>query len=53
MRSFGDLLQYHQKKKQPEPVGESSIDESKADSAANGDASTRQGDKETGRQGEA
>jgi uncharacterized protein len=52
MRSFGDLLQYHQKKKQPTPAAENAIDAPRPDSTANGATSARQGDKETGRQGD-
>jgi uncharacterized protein len=53
MRSFGDLLQYHQKKKQSDEVGENAADAPKSESTGNGASATRQGDKETGRQGEA
>ncbi|MEX0611362.1 MAG: hypothetical protein WD229_04505, partial [Pirellulales bacterium] len=49
MRSFGDLLQYHQKKKEQEEPG----DEAEPPAGANGSAqSERQPDKETRRQGE-
>jgi uncharacterized protein len=52
MRSFGDLLQYHQKKKQQPGADDNAPDDSDRDQNANGSASARQGDKETGRQGD-
>jgi uncharacterized protein len=52
MRSFGDLLQYHQKKKQSEHVGDDANDAPKSDGTANGASSARHGDKDTGRQGD-
>jgi hypothetical protein len=51
MRSFGDLLQYHQKKKEHDSAGETPL-VPQPDSAANGIPAARQGDKETGRQGD-
>jgi uncharacterized protein len=51
MRSFGDLLQYHQKKEQA-GAGDKPLEIEKSDGAANGSPAARQGDKETQRQGD-
>jgi uncharacterized protein len=55
MRSFGDLLQYHQKqkeKKQSGTAGDQHLEGPEPESAANGTPSAGQGDKETTRQGD-
>jgi uncharacterized protein len=55
MRSFGDLLQFHQKqkgKKQPETAGDKPHHGTETESAANGTPSALHGDKETERQAE-
>jgi hypothetical protein len=53
LRSFGDLLQYHQKKKQQESTVDKPPEVPQPDGTTNGTPAARQGDKETGRQGDA